>query len=153
IASVVRATGGAFTDAVGRARAQTQDFVRLVVGERAATPGAGTMEHGAPTLGGAAFAEPEGEPEIRILEDDEEEEDEEDLADPLEVEAERIEAGGALAVDQPEAGEAVELTPQGARRSAVTESDQLRYRVPDPSFLKRSGAVKALDTSNEEQVG
>src|SRR5207244_10842107 len=96
---------------------------------------------------------PEGEPEIRVLEDDEEEEDEEDpLADPLEVEAERIEAGGAIALpgDQPVAEE---LTPQGARRSPVTESEQLRSRVPDPSCLKRSGAAKALDTSNEEQVG
>jgi DNA segregation ATPase FtsK/SpoIIIE, S-DNA-T family len=150
IASVMRATGGAFTDAVGRARAQTQDFARMVAGERAATPGAGTTEHAAPTLGGGVFAEPEGEPEIRVLEDDEDDE-EEPLADPLEIEAERIEAGGAVAAD--EQVEAIELTPQGARRSPVTESDQLRYRVPDPGFLKRSGAAKALDTSNEEQVG
>jgi S-DNA-T family DNA segregation ATPase FtsK/SpoIIIE len=154
IASVMRATSGAFTDAVGRARAQTQDFARMVAGERAATPVAETTEHGGATLGGGVFAEPEGEPEIRVLEDEEDDE-EVPLADPLEVEAERIEAGGAvaLAADQPGAGGAVELTPQGARRSAVTESDQLRYRVPDPSFLKRSGAAKALDTSNEEQVG
>ena len=77
IASVMRATGGAFSGR-GRPGARADaGFARMVAGERAATPGAGTMEHGAATLSGGVFAEPEGEPEIRVLEDEEDEDDEE----------------------------------------------------------------------------
>ncbi len=40
--------------------------------------------------------------------------------------------------DADEPTEELELTPMGNRRSAVTESDELDYRVPEPSLLKRS---------------
>ena len=39
--------------------------------------------------------------------------------------------------------EELELTPMGNRRSAVTESDELDYRVPEPSLLKRSPVARA----------
>jgi DNA segregation ATPase FtsK/SpoIIIE, S-DNA-T family len=49
--------------------------------------------------------------------------------------------------DQPE------LTPMGNRRSPVTESDDLDYRLPKPSFLKRSNGGPKLDTKGVERVG
>ena len=46
-----------------------------------------------------------------------------------------------------------ELTPMGHRRSAVTESDDLDYRMPKPGFLKRSNGAQKVDTKGIEKVG
>jgi DNA segregation ATPase FtsK/SpoIIIE, S-DNA-T family len=51
--------------------------------------------------------------------------------------------------DEPE----VELTPMGNRRSPVTESDDIEYRMPKLSFLKRSSGAQKLDTKGIERVG
>src|SRR5918996_4223161 len=39
-----------------------------------------------------------------------------------------------------------ELTPMGNRRSAVTEADDVDYRMPRPAFLKRSNGAQRVDT-------
>jgi DNA segregation ATPase FtsK/SpoIIIE, S-DNA-T family len=63
------------------------------------------------------------------------------------------------AVPEPEAEEAEEpdeqeqLTPMGNRRSAVTESDDIDYRMPKLSFLKRSTGAQKLDTKGIERTG
>jgi DNA segregation ATPase FtsK/SpoIIIE, S-DNA-T family len=49
--------------------------------------------------------------------------------------------------------EQVALTPMGNRRAAVTESDDLDYTVPKPSFLRRSNGGQRLDTKGIERVG
>jgi DNA segregation ATPase FtsK/SpoIIIE, S-DNA-T family len=49
--------------------------------------------------------------------------------------------------------EPAELTPMGNRRSAVTESDDLDYRLPSPASLKRSKGGEKLDTKGVERVG
>jgi DNA segregation ATPase FtsK/SpoIIIE, S-DNA-T family len=54
-------------------------------------------------------------------------------------------------VDEPEPE--AELTPMGNRRSPVTESDDIEYRMPKLSFLKRSGGAQKLDTKGIERVG
>jgi S-DNA-T family DNA segregation ATPase FtsK/SpoIIIE len=46
-----------------------------------------------------------------------------------------------------------ELTPMGARRSAVTEADDLEYRMPKLGFLKRSNGAQKLDTKSIERKG
>jgi DNA segregation ATPase FtsK/SpoIIIE, S-DNA-T family len=46
-----------------------------------------------------------------------------------------------------------ELTPMGNRRSAVTEADDVDYRMPRPTFLKRSNGAQKLDTKGIERVG
>jgi DNA segregation ATPase FtsK/SpoIIIE, S-DNA-T family len=46
-----------------------------------------------------------------------------------------------------------ELTPMGNRRSAVTEADDLDYRMPRPAFLKRSNGAQRLDTKGIERTG
>jgi S-DNA-T family DNA segregation ATPase FtsK/SpoIIIE len=49
--------------------------------------------------------------------------------------------------DQPQ------LTPMGNRRSPVTESDDIDYKLPKLSFLKRSTGAQKLDTKGIERVG
>jgi DNA segregation ATPase FtsK/SpoIIIE, S-DNA-T family len=46
-----------------------------------------------------------------------------------------------------------ELTPMGNRRSALTEADDLDYRMPRPAFLKRSNGAQKLDTKGIQRVG
>jgi DNA segregation ATPase FtsK/SpoIIIE, S-DNA-T family len=52
-----------------------------------------------------------------------------------------------------EAEDAEELTPMGNRRSAVTEADDYEYRLPKPSFLKRSSGAQKVDTKGIERTG
>jgi S-DNA-T family DNA segregation ATPase FtsK/SpoIIIE len=53
----------------------------------------------------------------------------------------------------PAQGQQEELTPMGERRSAVTEADDLEYRMPKMSFLKRSNGAQKLDTKGIERTG
>ena len=57
--------------------------------------------------------------------------------------------------DKPEPAEpeVAELTPMGNRRSPVTESDGIDYRMPKPSFLKRSNGAQKVDTKGIARVG
>ncbi|MBA2631309.1 MAG: DNA translocase FtsK, partial [Thermoleophilaceae bacterium] len=55
--------------------------------------------------------------------------------------------------EEAEAADTVALTPQGHRRSAVTESDDLDYRAPEPSFLKRSSGAQKVDTKAIDRSG
>jgi len=50
-------------------------------------------------------------------------------------------------------GDSRGLTPMGNRRSPVTESDDIEYRLPKLSFLKRSSGAQKLDTKGIERVG
>ena len=62
----------------------------------------------------------------------------------------------ALPEPEPEpagAPEQEELTPMGNRRSAVTEADDYDYRMPKPSFLKRSSGAQKVDTKGIERTG
>ena len=76
--------------------------------------------------------------------------DPEDLADPdPEPEPVAVEPPPP----EPETVEEEALTPQGKRRSAVTESDDLDYRIPKASFLKRSAAGQKVDAKAIERRG
>jgi DNA segregation ATPase FtsK/SpoIIIE, S-DNA-T family len=46
-----------------------------------------------------------------------------------------------------------ELTPMGKRRSPVTESEDLDYRMPKLGFLKRSNGAQKVDTKGIERIG
>jgi DNA segregation ATPase FtsK/SpoIIIE, S-DNA-T family len=115
----------------------------------------------------AYYAEPSGEPEVRALHEQdapvpqasfaaEEDALEAIEPDPL-ARVERDVASSERAAepsgdDSDQPTEELALTPMGNRRSAVTESDELDYRVPDPSLLKRSNGNQSPDASNQEQV-
>src|SRR5215210_6135921 len=47
----------------------------------------------------------------------------------------------------------VALTPMGNRRSPVTESDDIDYRMPKLSFLKRANGAQKIDTKGIERTG
>ena len=121
------------------------------------------------------YDEPGGEPAVRALHEQdatlpqtsfaaEEDALEADEPDPLarverevvQAEAAADETGGQKdgeAGDGPEQPtQELELTPMGNRRSSVTESDELDYKVPEPSLLKRSNGSQSPDASNQEQV-
>jgi DNA segregation ATPase FtsK/SpoIIIE, S-DNA-T family len=112
----------------------------------------------------AYHPEPEGEPEVRALHEQdapvaptsfaaEDEALEDDEPDPLErVERGVIEVEAAVEPAPEQPTEELDLTPMGNRRSAVTESDELDYRVPEPSLLKRSAGSQSPDASNQDQV-
>src|SRR5215207_1759101 len=53
--------------------------------------------------------------------------------------------------EEPEGEE--QLTPMGNRRSPVTESDDIDYRMPKLAFLKRSSGAQKLDTKGIERTG
>jgi DNA segregation ATPase FtsK/SpoIIIE, S-DNA-T family len=59
-------------------------------------------------------------------------------------------AGGPALDAQPDPAQ---LTPMGNRRSPVTESEDLDYRLPKPAFLKRSNGSQRLDTKAIERTG
>jgi S-DNA-T family DNA segregation ATPase FtsK/SpoIIIE len=72
--------------------------------------------------------------------------------DELEV-IEEEEAPPELPPAPPEDPEPEPLTPMGNRRSAVTEADDLDYRMPKGSFLTRSNGTQKVDTKGIERTG
>ncbi len=50
------------------------------------------------------------------------------------------------------ATEGAALTPQGLKRSSITESEEISYSLPDPSILRRSPGDTGPDTSNQDAV-
>ena len=156
IATVVEITGGAFRDAGRRVKRQTHEFARVVAGERERAK-ADASDAAAPY-----YDEPEGEPRVTALVEEEtdessfESEDEEDEtlapSTPAGRFAREAEPEDEEETEDEEAAEA-DLTPQGNRRSGVTESEELDYKLPNPSLLKQSRDRKAYNSGNQEQVG
>ena len=167
VAGVVRATSESLTTTTRRVKESTQEFAAIVSGR----PGhEGRPE--APVLAHEPQPEPdEGPPEVEPVvrathveapaldgqrrypdlygdEDDTVEESAEDDAG-LEDDVE----SGIAAVHKPESPSQEELTPQGNRRSAVTEADDLEYKLPAPALLKRSNGTTKVDTSAQERTG
>jgi S-DNA-T family DNA segregation ATPase FtsK/SpoIIIE len=154
VAGLIEALRNMISGGVERARARAGDLGDALGHERElaradALPAAPAYEEpdGEPAI--IALHDPDGlapspdDAEEDELEDEEDEEFEGETEDFEEIE-EEVEPAPAL--------RAAELTPQGARRSSVTESEELRYRLPDPRFLKRSGGGAGPDTSDQEKV-
>src|SRR3954449_1359937 len=101
---------------------------------------------------------PEVEPVVRathvempVLEEEEAEFEPEPEPEPQEPEPELLEPDEEP-VHEPEPTQ-VKLTPQGNKRSAVTEADDIDYPLPKPRFLKRSSGAQKLDTKGIERRG
>jgi S-DNA-T family DNA segregation ATPase FtsK/SpoIIIE len=161
VAGIVRATGESLTRTTQRVKQSTSEFAALV-GARPAPP----VEEEAPADEGPPEVEPvvrathveapalDGEqrypdlfgPEEPTVEQHEEEEDAAELEDDVD--------SGVAAVRNPEPPRQDELTPQGNRRSAVTEADDLEYTAPPAALLKRSnGSAAKVDTGAQAKVG
>jgi DNA segregation ATPase FtsK/SpoIIIE, S-DNA-T family len=139
VAGIMRATHESVTSTTRRVRQSTGEFAALVTGSPqppAPSPQADPSEPG------WEHAPPEVEPLVRAthveapaLDDDTEEV--ETLPEPVEE-------------HEPEE---VELTPQGNRRSSVTEADDLDYPLPSDRLLNRSNGAAKVDTKGQERTG
>ncbi len=114
-----------------------------------------------------AFEEPAGEPRIAALHHDPEEEQPtgevamlaaEDEAldaeeeDPLTRVEREIRGRPAASAEPEDTSDPALFTPQGKRRSGVTESEGLSYVLPEPKLLRHSAKVPAADTSNQDDI-
>src|SRR6185436_4539438 len=151
-ATVVRTVADLFNRVIGGLRDRSRDFASGVAREREYA-----QEDAYATA--SFYEEPEGEPQVSALLEEEDpgptafaaeaEAIEATEQDPLEqVEQQVIAATGEP--DEPTAE--LELTPMGSRRSSVTESEELDYKLPQTSMLRRSTGAQAPDASNQEAV-
>ncbi len=113
------------------------------------------------------FEEPEGEPSIAAIypPDDDEPEEHEDRTvaaegdafgegeeDPLSAVEREIQEREPVRLEPEDRSDPALFTPQGKRRSGVTESDGLNYRLPDPKVLRHSGKDPGPDTANQNAI-
>ncbi len=151
VAGIVRATSESLTSTTRRVKQSTSEFAAIVTGRPAseseplAQP---PLSHQEPIDEGPPEVEPvvrathveapalDGERRYPDLYGHDEDEDQ-TIDQPAEDEAELEDdvAAGVAAVKQPRPPQQDELTPQGNRRSAVTEADDLEYKAPadDPA--------------------
>jgi DNA segregation ATPase FtsK/SpoIIIE, S-DNA-T family len=157
VAGVLRAGGGVLSGAVRRVRAQIDLLAGLIRGEVERSRADALAKASLPEV------EPEEEEEapIRALHEQEmlapetpHRAAEEEAAPPPEEPEQDMPDLGLRRVPAVKEGAQEDrgLTPQGMRRSAVTESEELRYRLPDPGLLRRSSSQHGPDTSNQERV-
>jgi DNA segregation ATPase FtsK/SpoIIIE, S-DNA-T family len=162
IAGIVRATREGVATTTRRVRESTGEFAAVLTGSRDA---ALDRDHRAPSTEPPGEP-PEVEPVVRATHVEAPALDPEQRFPDLYGDAAAEPAGEREAEDQPEAGPEPEpsiaqqpepaleeLTPQGIRRSAITEADDLEYSPPAPSLLKRSNGSQKLDASAIERVG
>jgi S-DNA-T family DNA segregation ATPase FtsK/SpoIIIE len=156
LAAIAELTGDALSSATRRVKKQTHEFAKVVVGERER---ATAQAAGSPDLYGdphtepkaRAFDEQEALPAGFSVAEDEQPTQESPVAPP---------GGGPVG---PPPGREIESAapeselplplPNGPRRSGVTESEEIHYRLPDPGVLRRSSAIKGRDNSNQKEIG
>jgi DNA segregation ATPase FtsK/SpoIIIE, S-DNA-T family len=93
---------------------------------------------------------PQHEPERDPAEDGDE--DDQDEAAPGEEQGPEQEPD-PVSEPQRDGDDEEALTPQGKRRSAVTEADGVAYKPPNPGALKRSNGAQKVDTKGIERTG
>ena len=95
--------------------------------------------------------DPTGEVEIVVAAEDEALEREEE--DPLAQVEREIHSRDPEVPRAPEdTSDPALFTPQGKRRSSVTESEGLSYSLPEPKLLRRSAKGQGPDTSNQDEI-
>jgi DNA segregation ATPase FtsK/SpoIIIE, S-DNA-T family len=149
VAGVVRGTRAGVASSARRVRRSTHEFAALVSGRE---------PHSEP-----AERPPEVEPLVRATHveapalDGPAEEEPEPVAESLvpehEPDPDASEGRAPFPRAQRAASEAeAELTPQGNRRSEVTEADDVDYRLPKASLLQRSKGAAKVDTAAQERT-
>jgi len=171
VAGVMRATHESVTSTTRRVRQSTGEFAALVTGRVEASDQSSVVsrqgeelepEEGprsappevepvvrathveAPALDGASrYPDLYGEDETLAVPEDDDEPGEEPEREPPPPAAE----------DEAEEPEQLDLTPQGNRRSSVTEADDLEYSPPSERVLKRSSGAATVDTKGQARTG
>jgi DNA segregation ATPase FtsK/SpoIIIE, S-DNA-T family len=147
IAGVVRTTREGVASTTRRVRRSTGEFAAVFAG-----PTTAPLDEREPSERAEA---PEVEPVVRATHVEMPTFDEEEAPDEAEPDAEEEPQTPEVEVEpEPEpAPDAEELTPQGMRRSAVTEADDFDYSIPRTAFLKRAKGPQKLDAKGVERVG
>ncbi|HEX8066278.1 MAG TPA: DNA translocase FtsK 4TM domain-containing protein [Thermoleophilaceae bacterium] len=164
IAGLIRGTGAGLVQTSQRVRRSTGEFAAVVTRRQrdAGAPAAREPEPDRPPR--ASPPEPRGEPVVRATHveapaldpaDEDEAAAPEAPPEPAADEhapprAARPDPAAVAAGDPEDAGE--ELTPQGNRRSAVTEADDLDYVLPRPGLLERSKGGTKVDSVAQERI-
>src|SRR4051794_26424143 len=170
VAGVVKATREGMATTTRRVRRSTQEFAAVVTGQATAPIPAEPPEP-EPEPERATPPEPDGEPVVRATHVEAPALDAEERYPDLYGEEERPEPEPDEPADdepvlvepepepQPEPEPEIEepdqeqLTPQGMRRSAVTEAEDIDYSLPRESFLKRSNGAQKLDEKGIAKTG
>ena len=149
IAGIVTATREAAATTTERVRRTTGDGARAVRAAAADRPAGarGPRAGGSRDARGGAGTRTSSTSTSRSLEPEYEDDE---GSDPLSDA--RLRGSDPLESRRPTTEEP-ELTPMGNRRSPVTESDDIEYRMPKLSFLKRSNGAQKLDTKGIERTG
>jgi DNA segregation ATPase FtsK/SpoIIIE, S-DNA-T family len=165
IAGVVRTTSEGVASTTRRVRRSTGEFAAVFAG-----PTTAPLDDAEP---GQRAQAPEVEPVVRATHvemptmDGEErypdhygeespsepEPDPEPMPPEPAPEAQEEPQGAELPPEPESAPDQGELTPQGMRRSAVTEADDFDYSLPRAAFLKRAKGPQKLDAKGVERVG
>ncbi len=160
VAGVVKATREGMGTTTSRVRRSTQDFAAVFTGNTTAAIEERTEPVEPPEEA------PEVEPVVRATHveapalDAEErypdlygEEEPEEEDEPEEGDAEPVLVEPEPQPEPPIEEVAQELTPQGNRRSAVTEADDYDYKLPRESFLTRSKGPQKVDEKGIARTG
>jgi len=160
VAGLLQGTRAGFASSARRVRRSTSEFAALVSGRGTRSPGAGDAAGDRPRVG-----VPDVEPLVRAthveapaLDGEDRDEPERYEPEPARLEpqpetarapfprAERARAEQAEAVSE-------DLTPQGNRRSEVTEAADVEYTLPKTSLLRRSKGSAKVDVAAQERTG
>jgi len=156
VAGVLSGTRAGLAGTSQRVRRSTGEFAAVVTGRERPAP----QPAAAPEPDEVLPPEPHGEPVVRATHveappiygeaseeiDFEAEPVPEPAPDPI---AEQHYAGDGT---KPDGAEPDELTPQGNRRSEVTESDGVDYKPPKTTLLERSKNGAKVDTASQERT-
>ena len=160
VAGLVQGTRAGFASSARRVRRSTSEFAALVSGRGTRSPGAGHAAGDRPR-GGVPDVEPlvrATHVEAPALDGEDRDEPERDEPEPerLEPQPETARAPFPRAerarAEQAEAASG-ELTPQGNRRSDVTEAADVEYTLPKTSLLRRSKGSAKVDVAAQERTG
>jgi S-DNA-T family DNA segregation ATPase FtsK/SpoIIIE len=168
VAGIIKGTRQGLVTTTHRVKRSTGEFAAVVTGRErkpAPPPAPEDRQREADEDGELLPPEPHGEPVVRAthveappIYGDESEEIEFDQPvepDPIAEQHyadldEQATPGAAEPEEEVEAPEP--LTPMGNRRTEVTESEEIEYRVPRPNLLERSKNGAKVDTASQEKT-
>jgi S-DNA-T family DNA segregation ATPase FtsK/SpoIIIE len=159
VAGVIRGTRAGLVGTTQRVKRSTGEFAAVVTGRERKAPPPRAEDREPDPVDDMLPPEPHGEPVVRathveappiygdVSEEIDFEEPEPDPEPDAIAEEHYATLDGALEEPDPE-----ELTPQGNRRTDVTESDDIEYRAPRASLLERSKNGAKVDTASQERT-
>ncbi|TMM13651.1 MAG: DNA translocase FtsK [Actinobacteria bacterium] len=147
VASVLRVTRTGIAASARRVKRSTSEFAAVVAGHESSEYERGTEADGA--------RPPDVEPRVRATHVEAPPLDPDDVAPAPEPRAPfpRFQRPATPAAETDSTPDEDARTPQGERRSEVTEADDVEYTLPSPSLLTRSKKGARVDTAARERTG